>query len=199
MWLVSGLVVLASSPPLYGKVPRLILKETNRLTQALVFSRSYFLRCVVVKLFVSRAWRLIIHTCKTGMFSNTLYAQHPVSPRIFLSLPGYRLRFFIAMKSRYSYEHTLCSSINRLYEQNPVFEIVDQESVKVYLHMYNGNIQQNPLCAASCVPKDIPISFRLSPTIFYRRENSALYSRQFLIYSRLNRCTLQIRTSRTSQ
>ena len=44
MWLVFGLVVLASSPPRYGKVPRLILKETNRLTQAVVFSRSHFLR-----------------------------------------------------------------------------------------------------------------------------------------------------------
>ena len=36
------------------------------------------------------------------------------------------------------------SSINRLYPKNPVFEIVYEESVKVYrLHMYNGNIQQN--------------------------------------------------------
>ena len=41
--LVFGLVVLASSLPLYGKVPRLILKKTNRLTQALVFSRRYSL------------------------------------------------------------------------------------------------------------------------------------------------------------
>ena len=34
--------------------------------------------------------------CTTGMYSRTLYAQHPVSPRIFRSLPGSRLRFFIA-------------------------------------------------------------------------------------------------------
>ena len=31
---------------------------------------------------------------------------------------------------------TLYSSINRLYAQNPVFEIVREERVKVYLHMY---------------------------------------------------------------
>ena len=31
----------------------------------------------------------------------------------------------------------LYSSIVRLYPQNPVFEIVHDESVKVYLHMYN--------------------------------------------------------------
>ena len=35
----------------------------------------------------------------------------------------------------------LYSSIDRLYAQNPVFEIVHEESVKVYLHMYNGNVQ----------------------------------------------------------
>ena len=49
-----------------------------------------------------------IYTCKTGMFSRTLYVQHPVSlfVRIFLSLPGSRLHFFIAMQIQYSYEHT---------------------------------------------------------------------------------------------
>ena len=48
----------------------------------------------------------------------------------------------------------LYSSIIRLYPQNPVFEIVNDESVKkVYLHMYNGNVQQNPLCVESCVTK----------------------------------------------
>ena len=26
-----------------------------------------------------------------------------------------------------------------------MFEIVDQENVKVYLHMYYGDVQQNPL------------------------------------------------------
>ena len=43
------------------------------------------------------------------------------------------------------------SSINRLYAKNPVFEIVHQESVKVYhLHMYNGNIQQNSMRRILC-------------------------------------------------
>ena len=40
--------------------------------------------------------------------------------------------------------------------------------------LYNGNVQQNPLRAASCVTKDIPIAPRLSPTIFYREANSVL-------------------------
>ena len=47
----------------------------------------------------------------------------------------------------------LYSSIIRLYPQNPVFKIVHDESVKVYLPMYNGNVKQNPLCVESCVKK----------------------------------------------
>ena len=35
--------IIASSPPLHGKVPRLIRKKTNRLKQAVVFSRRHFL------------------------------------------------------------------------------------------------------------------------------------------------------------
>ena len=50
----------------------------------------------------------------------------------------------------------LYSSINRLYAQNPVFEIVREESVKVYLHIYNGNVQQNPLGVESCVINGAP-------------------------------------------
>ena len=43
------------------------------------------------------------------------------------------------------------SSINRLYAKNPVFEIVHEESVKVYhLHMYNGNIQHNSMRRILC-------------------------------------------------
>ena len=60
--------------------------------------------------------------------------------------------------------------------QNPVFEIVREESVKrsIYTNMHNGNIQQNPLCVESCVTKDFPISPRLSPTVFDRDANSVL-------------------------
>ena len=42
--------------------------------------------------------------------------------------------------------------LRALYAQNHVFEIVHQESAKVYLHMYNGNPQQNPLCASHISP-----------------------------------------------
>ena len=66
------------------------------------------------------------------------------------------------------------SSINRLYAQNPGFEIVREESVKLYLHMHNGNVQQNPLCVESCVTNGFSISPRLSPTMFDPDANSVL-------------------------
>ena len=103
------------------------------------------------------------------MSSRTLYAQHPVSLRIFTSLSGSCLRFFIAMQIHFSYYHStpLYSGINTLYAQNPVFKIVHDESVKVYPHMYNGNVQQNPLCVESCVTKEFFMSPRFSPALFY--------------------------------
>ena len=52
--------------------------------------------------------------------------------------------------------------------------------------LYNGDVQQNPLCAASCVTKNIPISPRFPPTIFHRRANPAPYSARFLIHSSPN-------------
>ena len=58
--------------------------------------------------------------------------------------------------------------------QNPGFEIVREESVKVYLHMHNGNVRQNPLCVESCVTNGFSISYRLSPTRFDPDASSVL-------------------------
>ena len=69
---------------------------------------------------------------------------------------------------------SLYSGINTLYAQNPVFEIVLGESVKVYPHMYNGNVQQNPLCVEPCVTKEFFMSPRFSPAFFYPDANSVL-------------------------
>ena len=38
--------------------------------------------------------------------------------------------------------------------------------MKVYLHMHNGNVQQNPPYVESCVTNGFSISPRLSPTMF---------------------------------
>ena len=73
-----------------------------------------------------------------------------LSLRTFPSLSGLRLRFFITINST-----PLYNSNNRLDAQDPAFEIVREESVKVYLHMYNGNVQQNPQSVESCVTNPV--------------------------------------------
>ena len=97
-----------------------------------------------------------------------------LSLRIFTSRPGSRVRFFIEMQIQYPTSTLLCSSITRLYPQNPVFKIVHDESVQVYLHMYNGNVQQNPQCVESCITKEFTMSPRFSSTIFDPDANSVL-------------------------
>ena len=170
------LVVLASSPTLYGKVPCVILKKTSRLTQAVVFFRRHFL-CGALSCNCSSAGceGLSTHVqrkCSAGPFMRAGI----LSLRIFTSLPG--LAYVFLSRCQFSTPITcstpLYSSINRLYAQNPVFEIVHDESVKVCLHMYNGNIQQNPLCVKSCVSKEFSISPRFSPTILDPDANSLL-------------------------
>ena len=42
------------------------------------------------------------------------------------------------------HDENVCTDSSTLYRQNPELEIV-QQSVKVDLQMYNGNVQQNPL------------------------------------------------------
>ena len=108
------------------------------------------------------------------MFSRTLHAQHPVTTNL-TPFPGSRLRFFIAMQIQYLLEH-LSTAVLIGSAQNPGFEIVREESVKVYLHMHNGNVQQNPLCVESCVTSGFSISPRLSPTMFDPDANSVLTS-----------------------
>ena len=83
------------------------------------------------------------------MSSRTLYAQHPV----FLS----RGKSSTVQCTVFFYTPAqvdapiMYSSINGLYAKNPVFEIVHEESVKVYhLHRYSGNIQQNSMRRILC-------------------------------------------------
>ena len=114
-----------------------------------------------------------IYTCTTGMFSRTLHAQHPVTTTLNTS-PRFSPTIFHRHANSVSTSTPFYSSINRLYAHNPGFEIVREESVKVYLHMHNGNVQQNPLCVESCVTNVFSISPRLSPTMFDPEANSVL-------------------------
>ena len=168
VWLVE----LPSSSIMYWKVPRLIVKKTNRLTQAVVFFEGIFCaeRCCVI---IHRQSVRSIYTCTTGMSAEP-FMRSILSQRILTSLPGSRLRFFYRDANSVPTSTPFYSIINRLYAQNPVFEIVREESVKVYLHMHNGNVQQNPPCVESCVTKEISISPQLSPTMFDPDANSVL-------------------------
>ena len=154
---------------MYWKVPRLIVKKTNRLTQAVVFFRRHFL-CGALLCNCSPAEHEVYLHMYNGNVSRTLHAQHSVTT----TLPGSRLRFFYHDANSVPTSTPSYSSIIRLYAQNTVFEIVREESVKVYLHMHNGNVQQNPPCVESCVTKEISISPQLSPTMFDPDANSVL-------------------------
>ena len=114
-----------------------------------------------------------IYTCTTRMFSRTLHAQPPVATNLNTSSRFLHTTFYRDANSVPT-STTFYSSMNRLYAQNPGFEIVREESVKVYLHMHNGNVQQNPLCVESCVTNGFSISPRLSPTILDPDADSVL-------------------------
>ena len=114
-----------------------------------------------------------IYTCTPKMFSRTLHAQHPATTNLNTSL-RFSPTIFYRDANSVPTSTPFYSSINRLYAQNPGFEIVREESVKVYLHMHNGNVQQNPLCVESCVTSGFSISPRLSPTMFDPDANSVL-------------------------
>ena len=101
------------------------------------------------------------------MFSRTFHVQHPASLRIFPSLPGSRQRFF-SSRCKFS---ALTSTPNCTAEHyKPCVRNCSREREG----LYDGNVQQNPLCAASCVTKDIPVSPRFSPTFFNPDANSVL-------------------------
>ena len=55
-----------------------------------------------------------------------------------------------------------------------MFKIVHDQSVKVYLPMYNGNVQQNLLCVESCVTEKFSMSPLFSSTIFDPDANPVL-------------------------
>ena len=106
------LVVLESSLILYGKVPRLTVKKTNRLTQAVIFFRRHFL-CGALLCNCSSAER---EGLSTQHVHRECSAEEPfmcsiLSLGIFKSLPGSRIRFFIAMQIQYSYKAHLCTAV----------------------------------------------------------------------------------------
>ena len=112
-----------------------------------------------------------------GMFSETFYAQHSVTKNLHISPRFWPTIFYqdansvlLLLLIAYFCAAVLLGS----YPQNPVFKIVHDKSVKVYLPMYNRNVQQNPLCVESWVTKKFSMPPLFSSTIFDPDENSVL-------------------------
>ena len=85
-------------------------------------------------------------------------------------------------------QHTF---VQQLYAQNPVFEIVHDESVKVYLHIYverecSAEPSMRRILLCSLV---FSIFTRFSPTIFYRDANSVL------LQTLAHHCTAELKGS----
>ena len=104
-----------------------IVKKTNKLAQALVFFRRHFLCGALVCNYSSAEREVYLHMYNGNVQQNPSCAAccHPVLAYDFLS----RFKFSTVPTSTPFY-----SSINRLYAQNPRFEIVREESVKVSIY-----------------------------------------------------------------
>ena len=88
---------------------------------------------------------LHIHVRRECSAEQTLYAQHPVSLEYLSPVLAYD--FLSRCKFSTLTSTPLYSSINRLYAQNPGFEIVHWESVKIYLHICTTGIISRTLFA----------------------------------------------------
>ena len=97
---------------------------------------------------------------------NLLCVKSCVTKELSISLRFSPTFFFIPMQIQCFYEHTDCTAV----DSKPCVRNCSREREG----LYNGNVQQNSLCAASCVTKDIPVSPRFSPTFFYLDANSGL-------------------------
>ena len=148
--------------------------KENKQTDAgsSLFSKAFSVRSVVCKCSSSER-EVYLHMYNGNVQQRTLHAQHPVTTNLNTS-PRFSPTIFYRDSNSVPTSTPLYSSINRLYAQNPGFEIVREESMKVYLHTHNGNVQQNPLCVESCVANGFSISPRLSPTMFDPDANSVL-------------------------
>ena len=74
----------------------------STLTSTPLYSSRLYAQNPALKIIHQQSVKVYLHTYR----GNVQQKQHPVSLRIFPSLPGSRLRFFIAPQIQYSYEHT---------------------------------------------------------------------------------------------
>ena len=115
-----------------------------------------------------------LHMYSGNVQQNPLCVESSCVTKTFSIFPPFSPTIFYRDTNSVPTSTPFYSSINRLYAQNPGFKIVREESVKVYLHMHNGNVQQNPPCVESCITNGFSTSPPLSPTMFDPDTNSVL-------------------------
>ena len=131
---------------------------------------------------ISRARRYIC-TFITGMSSRTLYVQHPASLRIFQifpSLPGSRLRLFIAMQIQYSDEHTFVQQYALCAE--PCVGNCSSAKLERLPTCTTGMFSRTIYAQDPVSLRDVPISPQSSFMIFHRDGSLELYSAPFFIH-----------------
>ena len=112
--------------------------------------------------------KVYLHMYNENVQQNPLCDEYCVTKEISISPRLWRTIFDPDANSVLLRAH-LCTAVDSMCRK-PCVRYCSREREG----LYNGNVQQNPLYAASCVTEDIPISPRLSPTIFYREANSLL-------------------------
>ena len=115
-----------------------------------------------------RAWRSI-YTCTTGKCSAEPSCVESCVTKEFSISPRFSPTIF---------DRDASSVLLRAHLRPAADSMRRKPCVRNYSReregLYYGNVQQNPLCAASCVTKNLHISPRFSPTIFYRDANPVL-------------------------
>ena len=105
------------------------------------------LKTLCSKWFVSRAWRFIIYTCTTAIFSRTLYAQNPVSLRNLRSLLGSRCIYVFLLLLPSSPGFCRCLNNYAIHRRrNRTYAVLQF----VYVHLRHK--QMNALSTEPCFP-----------------------------------------------
>ncbi|CAN0463880.1 unnamed protein product [Ascophyllum nodosum] len=110
------------------------------------------------------------------MFSGTFYAQHSATKNLHISLRFSPTIFYQDANSVLLLAHFCTAVLLGSIRKTLCLKVFMMRSWRsIYLPgMYNGNVQQNPLCVESCVTKKFSMSPRFSSTIFDPDANSVL-------------------------
>ena len=153
------------SPTIFYREANSVLLLAHLCTAVLIGSMR---RTLCSQLFMMRAWKVYLHMHNGNVQQNPLCVEScmtkefPISPRLWRTI-------FDPDANSVLLRAYLCTAVDSM-RRKPCVRNCSREREG----LYNGNVQQNPLCAASCVTKDIRISPRFSPTIFYRIAHSVL-------------------------